>query len=99
MIVIAGEVRIRPEKRDEAVRASLQMVAATLREPGCRSYRFSAALDDPNHIFIFEEWDSMEALGAHFQSPHMAAFQAALPGLLAGPPTLTRYEVTSKDTM
>ena len=99
MIVIAGEVRIRPEKRAEAERAALEMMAATLKEPGCRAYRFSTALDDPNRIFIFEEWESMEALGAHFQSAHMAAFQATLPGLLAGAPSLVRYDVSDKATM
>jgi len=99
MIVIAGEVRVRPDKREQVQRAAQEMMAATLREPGCRAYRFSAALDDPNHIFIFEEWESLDALGAHFQSPHMATFQALLPGVLAGAPALTRYEVTDKATM
>ena len=99
MIVIAGEVQVRPEARAEAVRASLEMIAETVKEPGCRAYRFSAALDDPNRIYIFEEWDSLEALGAHFQSAHMARFQAALPGVLAGPPKLVRYEVAAKDSM
>jgi quinol monooxygenase YgiN len=99
MIVIAGEVRIRPDKREQALAASLEMMAATRREPGCRAYRFSAALDEPDRIYIFEEWDSMDALGAHFQSPHMATFQALLPGLLAGPPSLTRYQVADKASM
>jgi quinol monooxygenase YgiN len=96
MIVIAGEVQVRPEKREEAMHAALEMIAETLKEPGCRAYRFSTALDDPSRIHIFEEWDSMDALGAHFQSPHMAKFQAVLPGVLAAPPRLARYEVASK---
>jgi quinol monooxygenase YgiN len=53
MIVIAGTVPIKPEARAEAI-----AVAGTWslrREPGCRAYRFSIDLDDPNLVCIFEE--------------------------------------------
>src|SRR5262249_42720487 len=95
MIVIAGSVAVRPDRREEAVRVARTMVAATRREAGCQTYRFSADLDDPNTFLIFEEWESEEALGRHFQTPHMAAFREALPGLLAGAPALRRYEIAS----
>lgn len=39
MIVIAGQVSVRPERRDEAVRAALAMAEATRRENGCISYQ------------------------------------------------------------
>lgn len=99
MIVIAGSVAVRPERRDEAVRVACTMAAATRTEPGCVTYRFSADLDDPNVLLIFEEWESEEALARHFQTPHMAAFREALPGLLAGVPALRRYVVASAAAM
>jgi quinol monooxygenase YgiN len=99
MIVIAGTVAVRPDKRDEAVRAALAMAEATRREPGCITYRFSADLADPNSIYIFEEWESGDALARHFQTEHMRIFRAGLPGLLAGPSTVKRYEVASVSTM
>src|SRR5215470_10381624 len=99
MIVIAGTARIRPEGRAAAVAAARAMVAATRKEPGCRAYRFSADLDDPNLICIFEEWDSAEALASHFASEHMRLFREALPAVLAEAPAFRRYTVASADAM
>ena len=76
-----------------------RMAAATRVEAGCQTYRFASDLDDPNTFLLFEEWDSDEALARHFQTPHMATFREALPGLLAGPPSLKCYEVASATTM
>ena len=95
MIVIAGQIPIRGDKRDEAIAAALEMAAATQQEEGCISYDFHASLADPNLIFIFEEWESAKALKAHFETPHMAEFRAKLPNLVAGPGKLKRYEVAS----
>jgi quinol monooxygenase YgiN len=94
MIVIAGTVSVRPERRDDAVRLALRMAAATRAEPGCVEYRFFADLEDPNRFFLFEHWESDEALARHFQTPHMAEFRQHLPGLLAGPSTVRRYTVS-----
>ena len=93
MIVVAGSVRIRPERRDEAVRVAVAMAKATRAEPGCRHYSFYADLEAPDTFFLFEEWDSEEALARHFDTPHMAEFQKKLPGLLAGPLDIRRYTV------
>jgi quinol monooxygenase YgiN len=99
MIVIAGQVAVRPERRSEAVAAALAMAEATRRENGCISYRFSSDLADPNTILIFEEWESEDALGRHFQTEHMRVFRATLPQLLAGPATVKRYVVQSVSPM
>lgn len=99
MIVIAGTVRIRPGKREQALRAAQTMVRATLTEAGCRHYRFYADLDDPETFFVFEEWESEAALARHFESDHMRAFQQELPDLLAAPPQIRRYEVSAARAM
>ena len=99
MILIAGKIQVRPERRDEAQRAALAMVEATRREAGCISYAFSADLVDPGPFFLFEEWESDAALAAHFQTEHMARFQQQVPGLVAGPPVIKRYVVESATGM
>ena len=99
MIVIAGHVGIKPERRDEALQVAREMAAASRREAGCVAYDFSASLEDPNQFLIFEEWESDAALARHFETQHMAAFQARLPGLLAGRPVLKRYTVASANAM
>jgi quinol monooxygenase YgiN len=99
MIVIAGHVNIRPELREEAVRAASAMARATRAEAGCRTYRFSADLDDPNLFLIFEEWESDEALAGHFRSEHMRVFREQIPTMVARPSTIVRYEIASQAPM
>jgi quinol monooxygenase YgiN len=99
MIVVAGTVRVRSDRRTEALRAAAAMVAATEAEPGCRRYRFYADLEDPDTFFLFEEWESEEALARHFQTEHMRVFRAELPSLLAGGADVRRYVVSSSSPM
>lgn len=95
MIIVSGSVRIRPDARERAVEAALAMIEATRAEPGCRVYRFAFDVADATLVHVYEEWESAEALERHFASPHMAAFQQALPALLAGPPEISRFEATA----
>jgi len=95
MLVIAGTVSIDPEKREAAVAAALEMMRETLKEAGCISYTFSGDLSDPGGFRIFEEWESQEALDAHFKAPHMAKFQAEMGGFGVRGMDVKRYEVAS----
>jgi quinol monooxygenase YgiN len=99
MIVVAGSVTIRHERREEAVRAALTMAKATQAEPGCLAYRFSADLADPDRILVFEEWESEEALERHFQTEHMRVFRARVAELVAAPPSIKRYVIESVSAM
>jgi quinol monooxygenase YgiN len=99
MIVVAGSVTIRHERREEAIRAALTMAEATRAEPGCLAYRFSFDLDEPDTILIFEEWESGEALDRHFQTEHMRVFRARVADLVAAPPAIKRYVVDSVSAM
>ncbi len=95
MLVIAGHIRIDPAKKDEAIPAAVEMMAETHKEPGCISYTFSADLSDPGVFRIFEEWESQDALDAHFKAPHMATFQAKVAGFGVKEMKVKRYEVSS----
>ena len=93
MLIVAGRVPVKPERRAEAVAAAVKMARASQAEAGCRSYAFYSDLEDPNLFIVFEEWESEAALQAHFRTPHMAEFNAIIPQLVAGPPSINRYEV------
>ncbi|MDH3211322.1 MAG: antibiotic biosynthesis monooxygenase [Myxococcales bacterium] len=95
MLVIAGHIRIDPSKREAAIAAAVDVMEATRREKGCLAYTFSTDLHDEGLIHIFEEWDSQDALDAHFKSPHMATFQKAIPDLGVKEMKIRRYEVSS----
>jgi quinol monooxygenase YgiN len=95
MLVIAGHIRIDPARRDDAIRAAVEVQEATRAETGCLSYTFSADLADPGVFRIFEEWESPDALKSHFHAPHMARFQAAVAGLGVKEMKVQRYEIAS----
>lgn len=95
MIVVAGRVQVKPEHRDEAIRRAIAISRDSEAEEGCLSYRFYTDLENPSVFFIFEEWESQEALNAHFQTPHLKEFQQHVARLLAAPSVIKQYEVSS----
>jgi quinol monooxygenase YgiN len=95
MLVIAGHVEIDPAAREARVAAATEMMRDTRAEAGCISYTFSADLEEPGTFRIFEEWESQDALDAHFASPHMAKFQRVVGGLGVREMKVQRYEVSS----
>ncbi len=94
MITIAGTLPIKPDKREEAIAAAIAVQEGTRQEPGNHIYQFSFAIEDPNTICIFEEWESEEALAAHFTTPHIAAFRDASASIAAGPGKFLKYQVS-----
>ena len=73
------------------------MAAATQAEPGCLSYDFYVGVSDPNTLLLFQEWETMEALMAHFKTDHMEVFLRELPRLLDGEIATRRYAVQVLD--
>lgn len=99
VIVIAGHLRVKPERRDEWMEAALAMSRASQAEDGCVTYRFYADLEDPNLILLFEVWESEAALEAHFKTDHIAEYRSKIADLVAAPSKLTRYEVSSSQPL
>jgi quinol monooxygenase YgiN len=73
-----------------------KMRAATLKEAGCIEYQAYADRGDPGTLFMFEKWKDQAALDAHFTSPHMAEFGAALGGLGIRGMDVKKYVVSSE---
>ncbi len=79
MIVIGGYIDFASADDIAAISdAGRQMVAQTLKEPGCIDYCFAVDITNAARIRIFEVWQDQASLDAHMQSAHMAAFMAAL---------------------
>lgn len=94
MIVVNAIIRASEATIAATKDAIATMEAASQAEEGCYDYTFSVELNNPNVMRITERWENMAALEAHFATPHMAAFQAALG---ANPPESVEakfYEVT-----
>lgn len=97
MIIVHGTIPLKPESMDEALSLARDMAAATQSEPGCLSYDFYASVSDAHTLLLFQEWENMEALMAHFKTEHMDVFLRELPRLLNGEISTRRYAVQVMD--
>lgn len=78
MIVINARIEADPATIAALQPAIAAMEKASRAESGCEDYTFSVELNDPGVLRITERWRDMAALAAHFGTPHMASFQAAM---------------------
>jgi len=71
VMIVAGVFEVDPAQRDEFLRDQEPAMRRSRAEPGCIHYVFSADPIDAGRIYLFERWESKEALAAH-----LAAMQA-----------------------
>lgn len=94
MIVLDVKFNLKEGCFDEAVAAMKIVAAETLKENGCAEYRFALPIEKGLPIVLFEEWESQDALNAHFETSHLATFRAAMEKVLNEPATIRRYVVS-----
>jgi len=78
MIIVTGIAEIAPESIEAIKDAARVMASASRAEAGCHEYAFYEDIENPGTFRVYEEWESPEALRAHFAEPHMARFQKTL---------------------
>jgi quinol monooxygenase YgiN len=64
-----------PGKQDALRAAQEELVAETLREPGCLRYELHQSLEDPRILVFVETWQSEESWHAHMNGYAMRRFQ------------------------
>jgi quinol monooxygenase YgiN len=80
MVIVMGTVRVDPEAVERLRPAMEAMMAASRAEDGCLIYAYALDLLEPGLVRVSELWTDRAALQAHFQTPHMATWRAALAG-------------------
>ena len=95
MLVLAGSVRIDPAKRNDVVEATIEVMQETRKQPGCISFVFSADLEDPGVLHVFQEWETPEALNRHLTAPRVEAVRLRLGSLGVREIAVQRYLVQS----
>ncbi len=88
-IGIVAVLTVQDGKADEfkAVMAELGE-AVRANEAGCQQYDLFTAADNPHVFYVLEQYADQAAFDAHMKSPHFAAAQPKLGGLLAAAPDL-----------
>jgi autoinducer 2-degrading protein len=94
MIGLVVSVRIKPERREEFLRAVEEDSRGSREdEPGC--YRFDVLQDqqDENHYYFYEIYRDEDAVAAHRQAPHYQGWgQFVQSGGLQSPAEVTRCD-------
>ncbi len=81
MLMVYGTARVAEKDVDRLREAAEAMVMASRDEDGCQEYAYGFDMFDPTLMRVVERWDDAEALKAHFATPHMATWRAALGGM------------------
>lgn len=81
MLIVLAKAKVGDGAMEAAKAAIAEMVAASNAEEGCIAYAFTQDLGDPAIIHIVEKWQDEAAIAAHFATPHMATFSAAIAAL------------------
>jgi quinol monooxygenase YgiN len=85
-------MRAKPGREQELRDMLTGLVEPTSVEDGFVDDDLHVSLEDPAVFLLYENWESGEALDAHFQTPHLQAFMEAAPYLLDGGLDLTRLQ-------
>jgi quinol monooxygenase YgiN len=93
VLIVIGNARALPGRREDLVSAARAAVAETRGDEGCEAYGFYADLTDENTILSLEIWRDQAALDAHMEHPHTQEFLVLAGELIDGTPTMSFHEV------
>ncbi len=96
MLIVAGTVRVLPDKLDALRPHMATMTAASRAEDGCLAYGYAEDVAEPGLIHVFERWRDQAALDAHFLTAHLAAWRAIWPRFGVSERRLFAYQVASE---
>lgn len=91
MIVIAATLTAAEGKADELESEFQKLVPKVRKDPGTVAYVVHRGLEDPSKFFVYEKYESQDALKAHSSTPHFQEFSKALASILAGRPEIALY--------
>ena len=93
MIHVIATIEIAPGRREDFLAVFQELVPDVQAEQGCIEYGPAVDLatsigDSPspreNVVTVIEKWDSVEALQAHLEAPHMARYRRTVKDIVLG---------------
>jgi quinol monooxygenase YgiN len=92
MINVIATIEIKPGARPQFLALMNELVPTVLAEQGCVEYfpavDVEANLDSQskaeNVVTMIEKWESLEALHAHLEAPHMNTFRENAADIIEG---------------
>ena len=91
MLVVDVHARVRPERVEDFLSATLVNARASLAEPGVLRFDVIQDQADPAHVVLVEVYRDDDAPAAHKLTPHYAAWRDSVAGMMAAPRASARY--------
>ena len=91
MILITGHVILTPEHRERMIALGAEHSARSREEPGCLAHHCHVDVENEQRLVFVEEWESVDAVRAHFALPAARAFVAEMRALSPQPPVIRIY--------
>ena len=79
-LTIIATVTVKPEYKDDVLKAIKAVVDATRKESGNIFYDVFEDINNPLKFVFIETWKSQEAIGSHNKSVHFNEFVKAVEG-------------------
>ena len=76
LFIHAVTLDINPADMPKFMEAIKENGAASVKEPGCRTFNIHVSAKDPNQVFLYEVYDNAAALDSHRQSAHFKKYAA-----------------------
>jgi quinol monooxygenase YgiN len=90
-ISVVARIQAKPGCEERVRQELLKLLTPTRSEIGCINYDMHQAIDDPATFLFYENWTSEEDLERHLAVPHLKAWFALAPTLLARPVEISRW--------
>ena len=85
MFVVCVHVHVKPEHREDFIRASIENGRDTVREPGNLRFDVIQRVDDPDRFVLYEVYRDQSGMEAHKETPHYARWRDAVAPWMAAP--------------
>jgi len=76
LFINAVFLEINPADMPKFMEAIKENGAASVKEPGCRTFNIHVSAKDPNQVFLYEVYDNAAALESHRQTAHFKKYAA-----------------------
>jgi len=91
MLVVHVHVRVRPDRVEDFLGATLANARASVQEPGVLRFDVIQDQADPAHVVLAEVYRDADASAAHKQTRHYATWRDAVAEMLAEPRAPTKF--------
>jgi autoinducer 2-degrading protein len=91
MLVVHVHARVRPDRVEDFLAATLVNAQASLAEPGVLRFDVIQDQADPAHVVLVEVYRDADAPAAHKLTPHYAAWRDAVAEMMAEPRASEKY--------